>query len=101
MVVLIKLGQLGDSHFEFFNIFRLLYFLQNGKRDKANIIYNTSLPVIFGVKKYADALWKVCEKKNIKVNLRTNLIEIKPDKKEAVFQNLDKIEEKTTIQVFI
>lgn len=32
---------------------------QEGKRDQANIIYFTSLPVIFGVKKYADALWEV------------------------------------------
>lgn len=70
-----------------------------GKRDKANVIYNTSLAVIFGVKKYADALWKVCEGRNINVNLRTNLIEIKPDKKEAIFQNLDKPHEVTTFQV--
>ncbi|XP_044259033.1 sulfide:quinone oxidoreductase, mitochondrial, partial [Tribolium madens] len=69
-----------------------------GKRDKANIMYNTSLPVIFGVKKYADALWKVCEERNINVNLRTNLIEVRPDKREAVFQNLDKPEELTTYQ---
>lgn len=55
--------------------------------------------VIFGVKKYADALWKIVEKRDINVNLRTNLIEIKSDKKEAIFQNLDKPEEKTTKEV--
>ncbi|KAK9883996.1 hypothetical protein WA026_004931 [Henosepilachna vigintioctopunctata] len=70
------------------------YLRKNGKRDKANIIYNSSLPVIFGVKKYADALWKVVEGRNIEVNLRTNLIEVKPDKKEAIFENLDKPGEK-------
>jgi NADPH-dependent 2,4-dienoyl-CoA reductase/sulfur reductase-like enzyme len=74
------------------------YLRKVGKRDKANVIYNTSLAVIFGVKKYADALWKVCEGRNINVNLRTNLIEIKPDKKEAIFQNLDKPHEVTTFQ---
>lgn len=63
------------------------------------MIYNTSLGVIFGVKKYADALWKVCKKRDIKVNLRTNLIEVIPDKKLAVFQNLDKPEEKSTWEV--
>lgn len=39
-----------------------------GKRDKANVQYHTSLPVIFGVKKYADALWKQTEAKNINVS---------------------------------
>lgn len=57
------------------------------------------MAVLFGVKKYADALWKIVEARNINVNLRTNLIEIKPEKKEAVFQNLDKPEVKTTVEV--
>lgn len=51
------------------------------------------------MKRYADALWKVCKKRNINVNLRTNLKEIKPDKNIAVFENLDKPEEETTIEV--
>lgn len=72
------------------------YWRKNGKVKDANIIYNTSLPVIFGVKHYADALWKVVEKRNINVNLRQNLIEVKPDTKEAIFQNLDKPEELTS-----
>ena len=42
-------------------------------------MYNTALPVIFGVKHYADALWKVVEKRNLKVNLRTNLVEVLPN----------------------
>ena len=29
-----------------------------GKRANAKVLYHTSLPVIFGVKKYADALWE-------------------------------------------
>ncbi|KAJ8975879.1 hypothetical protein NQ317_015212 [Molorchus minor] len=52
------------------------YLRKVGKRDKVSITYNTSLPVIFGVKKYADALWKVCEERDINVNLRTNLIKV-------------------------
>lgn len=74
------------------------YLRKTGKRDKANIIYNSSLAVIFGVKKYADALWKIVEARKLNVNLRTNLIEVRPEKKEAVFQNLDKPEVKTTIE---
>jgi len=69
---------------------------QMGKRDKANVIYHSSLAVLFGVKKYADSLWEVVKEKNIDVNLRSNLIEVKPDSKEAVFQNLDKPEETIT-----
>jgi len=56
---------------------------------KADIHYYSSLPVLFGVKKYADALWKIVNARGINVNLRNNLIEVKPDTKEAVFQNLD------------
>ena len=69
-----------------------------GKRDKANIEYHTSLGVLFGVKKYADALWEVVKERDINVNLRSNLIEVKPDSREAIFQNLDKPEELTTVQ---
>ena len=29
-----------------------------GKRANAKVLYHTSLAVIFGVKKYADALWE-------------------------------------------
>lgn len=62
-------------------------------------MYNTSLGVIFGVKKYADALWEIVKKRNINVNLRTNLIEVIPDKNQAVFEYLDKPGEKTTVEV--
>ena len=41
-------------------------FLQNGVRGKTNITFNTSLGVIFGVKKYAERLLKVhCMYSNI------------------------------------
>jgi len=56
---------------------------------QANIQYHTALPVLFGVKKYADALWEVVKGRGINVNLRHNLIEVKPESKEAVFQHLD------------
>ncbi len=69
-----------------------------GKRDKANIQYHTSLGVLFGVKKYADALWKIVEERDINVHLRSNLVEVKPDSREAIFQNLDKLEELTIVK---
>lgn len=61
-------------------------------------MYNTSLPVIFGVKNYADALWKLVEKRGINVNLRTNLVEILSNGKQAVFENLD-TKQFTTVDV--
>lgn len=75
-------------------------FFQSNKRKGAKIIYNTSLPVIFGVKHYADALWKLVEKRDIKVNLRTNLVEVVPDKNLAVFENLDS-GERTNVEVWL
>ncbi|CAL1271672.1 unnamed protein product [Larinioides sclopetarius] len=64
------------------------YFTKTGKRNKANIIFNTALPVIFSCKKYADALEQVAKQKDISVNYCHNLVEIKPESKEAVFQKL-------------
>lgn len=66
------------------------YFRKTGKRSKANIIFNTSLGAIFGVKKYADALQEIIQERNLTVNYKKNLIEVRADKQEAVFENLDK-----------
>lgn len=72
------------------------YTRKNKKRGAAKVFYNTALPNIFGVKHYADALWKVAKKRDITVNLRTNLVEIKG--RQAVFENLD-TKERTTMDV--
>lgn len=53
-------------------------------------MFNTSLGVIFGVKKYADALLEIIKERNITVNYKRNLVEVRADKQEAVFENLDK-----------
>eukprot|EP00061_Rhincodon_typus_P015026 g42471.t1 len=74
------------------------YFRKTGKRPKANVIYNTSLPVIFGVKKYADVLLEIVKTRNIEVNYRLNLIEVHTDKQEAVFEKLDHPGETKTFQ---
>ena len=63
---------------------------QTGKRPKANIMFNTSLGAIFGVKKYADALQKIIQERALTVNYKQNLIEVRADKQEAIFENLDK-----------
>ena len=60
---------------------------QQGIRDRTNVMYNTALGVIFGVKKYADSLLKVVESRGIKLNFKRNFVEI--TEKEAVFENTD------------
>lgn len=74
------------------------YLRKTGKRKSANIFYNTSLANIFGVKYYADALWPVAKKRDITVNLRTNLAEVLPNGRQAIFENLD-TKERTTVDV--
>ncbi|XP_046890940.1 sulfide:quinone oxidoreductase, mitochondrial isoform X2 [Hypomesus transpacificus] len=66
------------------------YLRKTGRRENATVIYNTSLPVLFGIKKYADTLWEIVKRRDLQVNLRQNLIEVRADKQEAVFENLDK-----------
>ncbi|CAB3371826.1 Hypothetical predicted protein [Cloeon dipterum] len=69
-----------------------------GKRDVSDIKYCTSLGVIFGVKKYAAALLELCKKRGIEVNLRQNLIKVKHETSEAVFEYLDKPGETITLK---
>ena len=40
------------------------------------------------MKKYADALWKIVEERNINVSLNSCLVEVKSENKEAIFENL-------------
>lgn len=56
----------------------------------ANIIFNQGLPKIFGVAKYAAVLTDICKQRGITVNLNTNLVEVCHDKRQAVFQKMDK-----------
>lgn len=63
---------------------------QNGKLQDANIIFNQGLPKIFGVPKYAAVLTEICKSRGITVNLNHNLVEVRHDKKEAVYKLMDK-----------
>lgn len=72
---------------------------KTNKRKNAQIIYNTALPVIFGVKYFADALWKVANERHIEVNLKTNLIEVQGDTNTAIFANVEHPIETKAIQV--
>ncbi len=66
------------------------YFRRKGIRDKCQVKYITTTPGIFGVKKYAQALMdQVIRPRKIETTFRHNLVAIRPQEKEAVFENLD------------
>lgn len=69
--------------------------MQNKLRDKSEVQYHTALPVLFGVKKYADVLAPMCEARGIQVNKRSHLVELTHRKKQAVFENLDSKQRRT------
>lgn len=74
---------------------------QTNVRDKSNLIFNSALPVIFAVPKYAKVLNEVVKVKGIKTNFKHNLIEVNADAKEAIFENLETKEKVTQKVSFI
>ena len=62
------------------------YFRKKGIRDKAHVIFATPGSVIFGVKKFAKTLNKIIQDRDIKAVYFHKLAEIRPDRKEAVFE---------------
>ncbi|WP_170163427.1 NAD(P)/FAD-dependent oxidoreductase [Brevibacillus gelatini] len=71
------------------------YFRQSGVRQQSIIRFVSGAPTIFGVKKYADALQKVVERKQIYTTFQHNLVEIRADQKQAVFENVNTREQVT------
>jgi sulfide:quinone oxidoreductase len=70
-------------------------FREAGVRDKTKIIYASALPNIFAVEPYRSTLEKVVARKEIDCRFRHELIEVRPDSREAVFKNLDTQEQIT------
>ncbi len=73
-----KIMYLADDHFR-----------RTGVREKTKIIFGSANPAIFDVTKYRLALEKVLERKKIDTRFKFNLIEIKGDQKEAVFEHIE------------
>lgn len=66
------------------------YFRKQGIRDQSRVIYYCATPTIFSAPKYAAALVdQVVKPRNVEVQYKHNLVEIRGDSKEAVIQNLD------------
>jgi sulfide:quinone oxidoreductase len=71
------------------------YWRKHGIRSNFNIKFIKGGPGIFAVPKYADALTKVADRKNIERIWNRDLIAIDPDKKVATFKHLETGEETT------
>ncbi len=62
------------------------YFEKQGVRQRANVIFATPGSVLFGMKNIAKTLNQIIRARNIHTRFFHNLIEIRPEKKEAVYE---------------
>jgi len=69
------------------------YWRKHGVGNNINIKFIKGGPGIFAVKKYADSLTKVADRKGVERHWRMDLAALRPDKKEAVFKHLETGEE--------
>ena len=65
-------------------------------RETSQVVFATAQGSLFAVEKYRKTLEKVAERKAIDLRFKHNLVELKPDQKEAIFEHLD-THERTTI----
>eukprot|EP01133_Synstelium_polycarpum_P004410 gene4410-5166_t len=62
------------------------YFRTQGNRGNVDIQFNTAGVSMFAVKKYSDALDVLCQERDVKQNFKHNLVEVRGETKEAVFE---------------
>lgn len=62
------------------------YFAKHGMRANSKVVFMHAGASIFAVKKYADALTQVAKRKQIDVRFQRELVEIRPESREAVFK---------------
>ncbi len=65
------------------------YFRRSDVRQATRLDFYTALPNMFAVEKYRQTLDQVVARKEIESHFRHELVEIKPETREAVFKNLD------------
>ena len=64
-------------------------FRRQGVRDRTKIVFASPQKAIFAVEKYRKTLEAVMVRKKIDTRFRQNLVELRPDARQAVFENLD------------
>jgi sulfide:quinone oxidoreductase len=65
------------------------HFRRKGIRSKANVVYMSATPSMFGVPKYRVALEKIVAERNIQTQFKQNLIEVRASSREAIFHHVD------------
>lgn len=65
------------------------HFRRVGRRDQVKVSFFAAGARIFAVDKYAISLESIIEARDIHTHFRHNLIEVRPDSKEAIFEHLD------------
>jgi len=63
-------------------------FDRNGARQSSRLLFRSAAPSIFPVKKYAETLNKVIERKHVEVKYQFHLTEVRGDVREAVFEHV-------------
>jgi sulfide:quinone oxidoreductase len=67
---------------------------REGLREQTEVIFATALPKMFAVERYCRTLDKHVADRGIATHFKHNLIELRSDAKEAVFENLDTKEQR-------
>ena len=62
------------------------HFRRSGKKDRCKISYATALPIIFGVKEYAELLVGIADRHGIDVRYQHTLTAVDASAKEAIFK---------------
>ncbi len=68
-------------------------FRRAGVRERSRITFASASPAIFAVPKYTPALQRIIERKRITTQFQHNLVEVRPQSREAVFLRLDQQQE--------
>lgn len=73
---------------------KIMYLLEDhwnreGRRGDISVDYYTSLPQMFGVKKYSDALHALCERRNISTHFTSTLSKVDAMASSATFSNAE------------
>ena len=71
------------------------HFRKNGLANKVNVVFAKAGGGIFAVKKYADSLTKVADNYGIDKRWKMELVELKPEAKEAIFEHMETKERQT------
>lgn len=74
------------------------YFRKKGVAGRSRIVYGSGLAAIYGVKEYAAVLDKVVQRYGIEARFNQELVEILPQRKEAIFRPKNDPEKRIAIR---